>query len=99
MVCFDISKKTLDVISAEGGTAVPLNDVDSSSSLLLLKKVMAPYPIPPASANMAIFWSMAEEEEDFLDSLLENDRSCGGRMMLADLATALNDTVENIIVR
>ena len=41
---------------------------------------------------------MAEEEEDFLDSL-ENDRSCGGRMMLADLATALNDTVENIIVR
>ena len=39
---------------------------------------------------------MAEEEEDFLESL-ENDRSCG-RMMLADLAAALNDTVENIIV-
>ena len=98
MVCLDISKKALEVISAEGGTAVPLNDVDTSSSLLLLKKVIAPNPIPPASANMAIFWSMAEEEEDFLDSL-ENDRRCGGRMMLADLATALNDTVENIIVR
>ena len=39
-----------------------------------------------------------EEEEDFLDDSLENDRSCGGRMMLADLAAALNDTVDKIMV-
>lgn len=40
---------------------------------------------------------MAEEEEDFFDSLLENDRSCGrAPRMLTDLA-ALNATVEIIM--
>lgn len=42
MVCLAMSKNTLDVISAEGGTAVPSVLMSSSSLLVLLNRVMAP---------------------------------------------------------
>ncbi len=52
------------MIGADGGTGPSA----SSLSPEPLKRVMAPYPIVPATAKIAKFVSMAEEGDDFLEA-------------------------------
>ena len=69
-----ISKYTRDVIGALGATGPPEPD----SELLLLNKVIAPYPSPPAIPNISKFWKIVEEEDGLLLLLLDDDENVRG---------------------
>ena len=59
--CVDVSEGTCMVVGCEA----------NPNPNLLLNKVIAPYPSPPATANMPKFWKIADEEDGLL--LLDDD--------------------------
>jgi len=51
-------------MGAEGGTGPSSPFLADASESVLESRVTAPYPRPPAMANMARFWRIAEEEDE-----------------------------------